>query len=839
MSENCHVHFDKETLQRERTKESMGSRKKSVSEKEADIESVWSDEPYGLEERDFKKKQVCDCCARKSEALLTSLDFQRMDSIIVTATAHASRVLAYQSTGVIYGDIGTSPLYVYSSTFTSEPSRDDLLGALSLIIWTLTLIVTIKYILIVLAADDEGEGGTFAICKPTKSVFVHTQSPNADSEIMKRDPRTYHAIKMERYPNAELPKQSRSIRNWLEKSKVAHGILKILAVLGVSLIIADGILTPAQSVLGAIQGLTVVDENIGSSTIVGVSCTILVLLFLLQPLGIQKLASCFAPIVILWLLFNAAFGIYNLVMHDWTVLKAFSPYFAGLYFMRLKKEGWLSLGGILLCFTGVEALFADLGAFSKRAIQISWLCLTFPCLLLAYIGQAAFISRTPSAYSNPFFETVPPGMFYPSLVLSILAAIVASQALITSTFQLLIQLMHSSYFPQIKATYTSTNFHGQVYIPLANWLMMIGTVIVTAVYSNTTKLGHAYGVCVILVTSITTNLVTLVALIVWKKNPFLVFAVWLPLVTLDGLYLSSALTKVPDGAWFTLLLAILLASFFSLWRYGKESQWTTEAKNQAQLSELVAYSSNNLSSSTAVPDSSAKKTFHLSWRHGGGELTETKGMGIFFDKSGTDIHVPQVYEHFITKFEAQMQVVVFLHLRALSEPHVHEEDRYTIARTPLPNVYRMTIRYGYVDRVVTPDLGKLVYEQVRMAIVRGTVLSRPKATVPETVVSDIHNATTITTFSPEVEVGGDVDTHTSGQTALITSRRLRALDDAFKTQTLYLVGKQQLRIYEDTTMAKKALLAAFLFVRENTRAKVAQLDVPVEKLVEVGFVGEM
>jgi KUP system potassium uptake protein len=262
----------------------------------------------------------------------------------------------------------------------------------------------------------------------------------------------------------------------------------------------------------------------------------------------------------------------------------------------------------------------------------------------------------------------------------------------------------------------------------------------------------------------------------------------------------------------------------------------------------VAYSSNNLASSTAIPDATAKKSFHLSWRHGGGELTSIKGMGIFFDKSGTDIHVPQVYEHFITKFEAQMQVVVFLHLRALGEPHVHEEDRYTIARTPLPNVYRMTIRYGYVDRVVTPDLGKLVYEQVRMAIVRGTVLSRPKPTVPETVVSSVRNTihdsgdfspqATITTF-PEVDISNDTDAHTSGQTALVTSRRLKALDDASKTQTLYLVGKQQLRVYEDTSMIKKTLLAAFLFVRENTRAKVAQLDVPVEKLVEVGFVGEM
>lgn len=360
---------------------------------------------------------------------------------------------------------------------------------------------------------------------------------------------------------------------------------------------------------------------------------------------------------------------------------------------------------------------------------------------------------------------------------------------------------------------------------------------------------------------------TLVALIVWKTNPFLVFAIWLPLITLDGLYLSSALTKVPDGAWFTLLLAVILASFFSLWRYGKEKQWTTEAKSQAQLSELVVYTNNSLVSSTTTQVETnvpARKRFHLSWRHGGGELTGIKGMGIFFDKSGTDIHVPQVrtldlgdhantadrdqkvYEHFITKFEAQMEVVVFLHLRALGEPHVHEEERYTIARTPLPNVYRMTIRYGYTDRVVTPDLGKLVYDQVRLAIVRGTVVQRPTHAVPETVMSSAldtvgdcdldPNTATVTTFEADKDHGASA---TSGATALVTSTRLRALDSAFRTQTLYLVGKQQLRVFEEMPVVKRFALSCFLWVRDNTRAKVAQLDVPVEKLVEVGFVGEM
>lgn len=265
-------------------------------------------------------------------------------------------------------------------------------------------------------------------------------------------------------------------------------MLMLLAVFGVSLVVADGVLTPAQSVLGAIQGIRVADESITTATIIGVSCTILVLLFAVQPLGVHRVSSAFAPIVILWLLFNAVFGIYNLIQHDHTVLKAFSPYFAGSWLMRNKTEGWKSLGGVLLCFTGVECLFADMGAFSRRAVQLSWLCLAYPCLMLAYIGQAAHLVDDPSGYSNPFFNTVPPGMFWPSLVLAILAAVVASQATITACFQLIAQIMNSSYFPQIQMHYTSDKYHGQVYIPIANWLLMIGCVVVTAVFNNVSLL---------------------------------------------------------------------------------------------------------------------------------------------------------------------------------------------------------------------------------------------------------------------------------------------------------------------------------------------------------------
>lgn len=240
---------------------------------------------------------------------------------------------------------------------------------------------------------------------------------------------------MKRYRSGDLESSGRQMRRGLESSKFARVLLKIMGVLAVTMVISDGLLTPAQSVLGAVQGIEVVDPTISKGTIIGVTDAILVGLFLLQPLGITRITVAFSPIVIIWLGFNAVFGIYNLVKYDAGVFKAFDPGCGFLFLIRHGEEGWKKLGGILLCFTGLEALFADLGAFSRRAVQISWLVYTFPCLLLAYIGQAAYISVHPEAYDNPFFNAAPPGTIYPALVVAILAAIVASQAIITATFQ--------------------------------------------------------------------------------------------------------------------------------------------------------------------------------------------------------------------------------------------------------------------------------------------------------------------------------------------------------------------------------------------------------------------
>ncbi|KAJ5503537.1 potassium transporter 19 [Penicillium fimorum] len=700
---------------------------KTTDPKEMDLEVASISDGPEMEKRDFHSKQVF-----KGWTLA---------------------LLAYQSLGVIYGDIGTSPLYVFSSTFSSEPSHEDVLGAVSFIIWALTIMVTIKYVCIILYADDEGEGGTFAVYS---LLSRYTCSYYAQAKLVRHDPRHTNLVKMQRYDTNDLKKPNLMTRNIMERSAFIKWTLKIIGAFGVSLILAgkryhqdshsNGVLTPAQSILGAIQGITVVNPNISSSTAVGVSCAILVLVFIIQPFGTSKIATTFAPIVILWMVFNLSFGIYNLVHYDASILKAFSPYFAGSFLMRNGKDGWLQLGGILLAFTGVETLFADLGAFSQR------------------------------------------------LVVAILACIVASQAVITGSFQLLSQIMKLSYFPQIQTYHTSKTVHGQVYIPLANWLMMIGSVIVTAVYNNTTALGEAYGACVILVSFLTTCMVTVVALIVWRLPVYLVLPVFLVFALWDGMFLSAALSKVPHGAWFTLMLAAVLTCIFVLWRYGKEEQWKAEESDNTPLSRTTVLRENKLLLQNGSENSI---------------LTPISGLGIFFDKSGMSNNTPNVFLHFIQKFNAAPEVSVFLHLRSLSVPTIAPEERYSVNRCytysvdqnkqAIPNCYRLIVRHGYTDEIVTPDLGILVHDLIRSYL------------------TSQNDSKSLENYK----------------------EKLDALDRAWSSQVIYIVGKEQLKVPAETNILRQLFLWAFLWMRDASRTKVQHLNVETDRVVEVGFVKKM
>lgn len=451
--------------------------------------------------------------------------------------------------------------------------------------------------------------------------------------------------------------------------------------------------------------------------------------------------------------------------------------------------------------------FQDLGAFSRHAIQISWIGWCLPLLLLTYSGQAAYISVHPEAYAYPVFYTAPKGTLIPTMILAVLAAIVASQAIITATFQLIAQITKLSYFPSIKVVHTSKVFHNQLYVPLANWLLMIGTVIVTAVYNNTTSLGNAYGVCVILVTFFDTCMVTLVALIVWLLPWYVVIFPSVTIATLDGAFLSAAMTKVPLGAWFTLTLAAVLAIFFIIWRFGKEQQWKAEAADRAPL--------------TRFAQADAEGTYRLA-RHDNEPVSTNRGFGIFFDKIG-DGSTPMVFSQFLEKLVTRPETTVFLHLRAVERPTISDEERFYVYDLPWPNCYRVMIRYGYMDEVITPDLASIVLEQVKLHLLQRSASRLRNATRRVSVQFEESD------IQPTTHVTSEDDTASS----------LASVDAAFAHRIVYVIGKEEMKIRTASPYWRTFLLSIFLFVRHNTRSKMANLKVPIDKLVEIGFVKDI
>ncbi|CDH49545.1 potassium transporter [Lichtheimia corymbifera JMRC:FSU:9682] len=581
--------------------------------------------------------------------------------------------LAYQSIGVIYGDLGTSPLYTFSGTFTSTPDREDVLGALSMIIWTLTLVVCVKYCGFVLSADDNGEGGTFALYSLlSRYANITWNNPNAVSRAG-----------FNRYPTGDIKNVNRSVRTWIEDSIFLRHLINLLAIVGVCMVIADGILTPAQTVLGAVQGLRIQAPGITDAMRTGITEVILIFIFLVQPFGTTKIAVSFAPIVSIWLLLNLACGIYNCIYYDATVFQAFSPYWIYRWFAKHGADGWKMMGGTLLSITGVEALYADLGHFDPTAVRISWLLFAYPCILMAYIGQSAYLvmDTTGEAWSNSFYASVPPQAFWFAFIMGLLAAIVASQAMISACFSILSQAMTLSCFPQLKVVHTSRHYQGQVYIPMANYLLMIGTVAVAGGFQNTTSLGNAYGACVIATAFVTTILMTLLSIIVWRWNVVfaLVFLVFFGII--DGAYLTSALRKVPDGAWFTVVLGAVLAMVMGIWRYGSLCQWDFEDILKKNLRKARLVEDTNKPLDTLSTKSFAQKSDMLM---------------VVFDPAGFDL--PSAFEHMHSTLKVEPSVVIFCHVRRVNTAMVQPEERFIVFREPTrPLMYRVILRQGYKD----------------------------------------------------------------------------------------------------------------------------------------------
>ncbi|KAK9131345.1 hypothetical protein Sjap_011832 [Stephania japonica] len=594
--------------------------------------------------------------------------------------------LAFQSIGVVYGDLGTSPLYTLPGIFPSGiKHRDDLLGAYSLIFYALTLITLIKYAFIVLSANDNGEGGTFAlyslICRHAKVSLIPTQQVE-DNELSN--------YQLEA-PNRRLSRALK-VKSMIEKSHFAKMCLLLMTMLGTSMIIGDGILTPCISVLSSVQGIRVVKSSLTDTTVMWISAAILFVLFQFQRFGTQKVGYSFAPILTTWFMFIAGIGLYNFFKYDPSIIKAINPMYIVYYFKRSKKEAWLSLGGVILCLTGSEALFADLGHFSVRSIQMSTCLVVYPSVLLAYTGQVSYLREHMNDVSQSFYKSVPGTLFYPMFVLAVLASIIASQALISASYSIVQQSLALGCFPRVKVMHTSTKYKGQVYIPDINYLLMLACIGVTLGFKDTTKIGNAYGLAVVFVMTLTSALLVLLMVMLWKTHFSLIIIYVATIYLFELLILSSVLFKFLDGGYLPLAFSAFLMGVMYTWNYVYRKKYFYELENKVTVDKLEQIAS----------DPSIKRI---------------PGVGVFYS---TLVHgISPIFTHYVENVPALHSVIVFTSIKYVPMSEIPIEERFLfqrILRNDL-SIFQCVVRYGYKDaRKGWDSFGEMLVERLKQFI---------------------------------------------------------------------------------------------------------------------------
>ncbi|RWR81951.1 potassium transporter 10-like protein [Cinnamomum micranthum f. kanehirae] len=573
--------------------------------------------------------------------------------------------LAFQSLGVVYGDLGTSPLYVFYNTFPRGiDDPEDILGALSLIIYSLTLVPLLKYVFVVLRANDNGQGGTFALysllCRHANINTIPNQH-RTDEELT-----TYSRNIFDEKSVAAKTKR------WLESPLYKRNALLILVLVGTCMVIGDGILTPAISVLSAAGGIKVNHPHMSNDIVVLVAVLILVGLFSMQHYGTDRVGWLFAPIVLLWFLLNGGVGALNIWKYDSSVLRAFSPVYIYRYFKRGGIDRWTSLGGILLSITGTEALFADLSHFPVLAVQIAFTVVVFPCLLLSYTGQAAYLMNNQQHVVDSFYRSIPDGIYWPMFIVATAAAIVASQATISATFSIIKQALALGCFPRVKVVHTSKKFLGQVYIPDINWVLMILCIIVTAGFRNTNQIGNAYGTAVVIVMLVTTFLMILIMLLVWRTHWILVLTFTILSLAVEITYLSAVLFKIDQGGWVPLVIAAAFLLIMYVWHYGTVKRYEFEMHSKVSMAWILG-----LGPSLG--------------------LVRVPGIGLVYTELASG--VPHIFSHFITNLPAIHSVVVFVCVKYLPVYTVPPDERFLVKRIGPKNfhMFRCVARYGYKD----------------------------------------------------------------------------------------------------------------------------------------------
>ena len=444
------------------------------------------------------------------------------------ATGSALAKLAIGALGVVYGDIGTSPLYALKECFTGahgvDPTPENVLGVLSLVVWAMTFVVTFKYLAVVMRADNRGEGGILALL----------------ALVGKADTR---------------PR--------------ARGVLIMLGLFGAALLYGDGVITPAISVLGAVEGVSVAAPAFGHWIVPG-TVAILVALFLFQRRGTATVGAVFGPVMLVWFTCIAAVGVRGIAF-DPSILRALEPWRGIDFFLRNGWQGFLVLGGVVLVITGGEALYADMGHFGKRPIRVAWLGVAKPALLLNYLGQGALLLHDPAEARNPFYLGVPQWALYPMIAVATAAAVVASQALISGAFSLTRQAVQLGYSPRVTIRHTSSTEIGQIYLPEVNAMVGAATVALVLGFQSSSRLAAAYGIAVTGTMTITTLLFHRVARDLWGWSRLAAWPLTLLFLIADVSFFGANLVKIEEGGWFPIVAAALVFALLSTWKRGREA----------------------------------------------------------------------------------------------------------------------------------------------------------------------------------------------------------------------------------------------------------------------------
>lgn len=639
------------------------------------------------------------------------------------ASRWTTLLLAYQCIGVVFGDLGTSPLYTFAGIFADpslKPTPENFVGAVSLIIWTLISLALIKYATIVLRADDKGQGGSMALYSQLRRQGL--LSRHAEQRRKSGGGGGAHSNASGRHQLSEANTEGMVVvpQDWRQRligANATQTTLRVMVVVGVGLILGDGVLTPAVTIVSAMEGLQIGIPSISRSAIVGVSCAIIATLFLVQRFGAAKLGFAFSPVIVTYLLFNSAVGIYNIVYwSNGTILKAFSPHYWFLFFTRNGHTGWRVLSGVLLCSTGTEALFADLGHFSRPAIQLSFMLVVFPSLCCMYLGQAAYLEKNPAGVSTAFFASLPggKGLFWAMLVVITAASIVASQALISASYQIVAQAIAQGFFPKFHVTHTSRKHSGQIFIAVVNYTLMTLTLIITIAFRTSAKLSEAYGLAVICDMFLTTCFMTLILWTVWRKNPIYAPIFFLVFGLIEWCFLSSSLLKVPRGAWFTLMMAGLYALFMSNWFWGAGKKAAYFKSTQQSLGQFLKGRSPPAASGHTAPPAALGSPGRMLSHAASSPLpdvqeaqplltestavqTQLPGVALFYSNA---LHgVPHVLTELSRMYPSLPQVSIFLTNRSVPLPEVLPAERLLVQQLGARGWYHVVVRYGYAEQI--------------------------------------------------------------------------------------------------------------------------------------------